>query len=71
MENLKSVRSNSPKRNAVIPLEKGKLPPQAVELEETVLGAMMIDKKGVVQKLYAKVKVTGHTEAVLSDLKAL
>ncbi len=31
----------------VISLEKGKLPPQAIDLEEVVLGAMMIDKKGV------------------------
>jgi replicative DNA helicase len=28
-------------------LEKGKIPPQAVDLEEAVLGAMLIDKKGV------------------------
>lgn len=28
-------------------LEKGKLPPQAVDLEEAVLGAMMIDNKGL------------------------
>ena len=27
--------------------EKGKIPPQAIDLEEVVLGAMMIDKKGV------------------------
>src|SRR6056297_470513 len=31
----------------VINLERGKIPPQAVDLEEVVLGAMMIDKKGV------------------------
>ncbi len=31
----------------VISLERGKLPPQAIDLEEVVLGAMMIDKKGV------------------------
>jgi replicative DNA helicase len=31
----------------VVSLEKGKIPPQAVDLEEVVLGAMMIDKKGV------------------------
>lgn len=31
----------------IIHLEKGKIPPQAVDLEEVVLGAMMIDKKGV------------------------
>lgn len=31
----------------IISLEKGKIPPQATDLEEVVLGAMMIDKKGV------------------------
>src|SRR5690606_12583731 len=30
-----------------IALQRGKLPPQAIDLEEAVLGAMMIDKKGV------------------------
>ncbi|MDR3272901.1 MAG: replicative DNA helicase [Flavobacteriaceae bacterium] len=35
------------KPNNVINLQKGKLPPQALELEEAVLGAMMIDKKGL------------------------
>ena len=33
--------------STIINLEKGKLPPQALDLEEVVLGAMMIDKKGV------------------------
>jgi len=47
MENAKSFSPKSSKKNTVINLEKGKLPPQAVELETTVLGAMMIDKKGV------------------------
>ena len=47
MEKAKPLQSNFSKRNTVINLEKGKLPPQALELEETVLGAMMIDKKGV------------------------
>ena len=32
---------------SVFSLQTGKLPPQAVDLEEVVLGAMMIDKKGV------------------------
>ncbi|MDX9705560.1 MAG: replicative DNA helicase, partial [Weeksellaceae bacterium] len=31
----------------IINLERGKLPPQALDLEEAVLGAMMIDKKGI------------------------
>jgi len=47
MEQSKQFSSNKPKKGAVISLEKGKLPPQAVELEQAVLGAMMIDKKGV------------------------
>ncbi|MGB0880660.1 MAG: replicative DNA helicase [Polaribacter sp.] len=34
-------------KSKLIPLEKGKIPPQAVDLEEAVLGAMMIDKKGI------------------------
>lgn len=31
----------------IVNLERGKIPPQAVDLEETILGAMMIDRKGV------------------------
>ncbi|MCB0372719.1 MAG: replicative DNA helicase [Muricauda sp.] len=34
-------------KSTLISLEKGKIPPQAVDLEEVVIGAMMIDKKGV------------------------
>ena len=34
-------------KTSIINLEKGKLPPQAIDLEEVVIGAMMIDKKGV------------------------
>ncbi|MGM5631582.1 replicative DNA helicase [Apibacter raozihei] len=47
MEQLESKSNNFTKSNKIITLEKGKLPPQAVELEEAVLGAMMIDKKGL------------------------
>ena len=47
MKNLQPVPSKKFKKSSVINLEKGKLPPQATELEEAVLGAMMIDKKGV------------------------
>tara|TARA_A100000164_G_C21924431_1_gene782298 strand:+ start:450 stop:1976 length:1527 start_codon:yes stop_codon:yes gene_type:complete len=39
---LKKVKSTS-----VINLKQGKIPPQALDLEEAVLGAMLIDKKGV------------------------
>lgn len=42
-----TLTSNKNNVNNIISLEKGKLPPQAVDLEEAVLGAMMIDKKGI------------------------
>lgn len=47
MKNLQPLQSFTPKKSTTISLEKGKIPPQAVDLEEAVLGAMMIDKKGV------------------------
>tara|TARA_B100001287_G_C22675354_1_gene527362 strand:+ start:1107 stop:2621 length:1515 start_codon:yes stop_codon:yes gene_type:complete len=47
MEESASFQGISIDKNSIINLEKGKLPPQATELEEVVLGAMMIDKKGV------------------------
>ena len=39
--NLKNIDSN------IINLSQGRIPPQAIDLEEAVLGAMLIDKKGV------------------------
>ncbi len=47
MEKVKPHASYPSRPSQVISLEKGKLPPQATDLEEVVLGAMMIDKKGV------------------------
>ena len=47
MEKVKPSFERSFKSPQVVPFEKGKLPPQAIDLEEVVLGAMMIDKKGV------------------------
>ena len=48
MENASKQQQNtSTKSSSVIALQKGKLPPQALDLEEVVLGAMMIDTKGV------------------------
>ena len=47
---MEKSRATQPKNNStgnVISLQQGKLPPQAIELEEAVLGAMLIDKKGV------------------------
>ena len=47
MENVTNKPAYKIDKSAIINLEKGKLPPQVLELEEAVLGAMMIDKKGV------------------------
>ncbi|MDP5202427.1 replicative DNA helicase [Flavobacterium sp. DG2-3] len=47
MENFKNLNPVKVDKTTIINLEKGKLPPQAIDLEEAVLGAMMIDKKGV------------------------
>ena len=47
MEKINPGQSSKPSSGTVINLKQGKLPPQAIELEEAVLGAMLIDKKGV------------------------
>jgi len=45
VKSLQPIPSKTFKRSNVISLEKGKIPPQAIDLEEAVLGAMMIDKR--------------------------
>lgn len=47
MEKVSPKYKHSNDNANLINLEKGKIPPQAVDLEEAILGAMMIDKKGV------------------------
>ncbi len=47
MEKVQPQTSYPTRSGQVISLEKGKIPPQAIDLEEVVLGAMMIDRKGV------------------------
>ncbi len=47
MQQPNPVKGYKVNKSNVVGLERGKLPPQAVDLEEVVLGAMMIDKKGV------------------------
>ncbi|GGW70747.1 primary replicative DNA helicase [Winogradskyella epiphytica] len=47
MKQSNPVQGYKVDKSTIISLEKGKIPPQAVDLEEVVLGAMMIDKKGV------------------------
>ena len=47
MKQPNPVKGYTIDKSNLISLEKGKIPPQAIDLEEVVLGAMMIDKKGV------------------------
>lgn len=47
MADTRPIRGKKIDKARIISLEKGKIPPQALDLEEAVLGAMMIDKKGI------------------------
>ena len=47
MEKIKPTPAYNISSGQVVSLEKGKIPPQALDLEIVVLGALMIDKKGV------------------------
>ena len=47
MEKPSPIVGHKVYKSNLISLERGKIPPQAVDLEEVVIGAMMIDKKGI------------------------
>src|SRR5690554_8116152 len=47
MKQPNQIKGYQVDKSTIINLERGKIPPQAIDLEEVVLGAMMIDKKGV------------------------
>ncbi len=47
MKQSQKIQGYQIDKSTLIHLERGKIPPQALDLEEVVLGAMMIDKKGV------------------------
>ena len=44
MENTNALIEKKIDKSRVISLEKGKIPPQAIDLEEAVLGALMLEK---------------------------
>lgn len=74
MENLEITQGIRAKGQKVINLERGKLPPQALELEEAVLGAMMIDKKGideVIDVLMPQVFYKIQHQAIFSAIQKL
>jgi replicative DNA helicase len=47
MEKMNPLKIYETENQAVVNLSDGKIPPQAIDLEEAVLGAMLIDEKGV------------------------
>ena len=47
MEKLSAVGNHKIDKSTLISLERGKIPPQAIDLEEVTIGAMMIDNRGV------------------------
>ena len=47
MEKREHLLSPGSLNKGIFNLESGRIPPQALDLEEAVLGAMLIDKKGV------------------------
>tara|TARA_R110000868_G_scaffold21640_3_gene89701 strand:- start:3269 stop:4819 length:1551 start_codon:yes stop_codon:yes gene_type:complete len=47
MERPSPIVGHKIDKSNIINLERGKIPPQAIDLEEVVIGAMMIDKKGI------------------------
>jgi len=44
---MKTVESLKATKSAIIQMEKGLVVPQAIDLEEAVLGAVLIDEKNV------------------------
>ena len=47
MEKRNPLKIYENENQSIVNLSAGKIPPQAVDLEEAVLGAMLIDEKGV------------------------
>jgi len=47
MEDLNPLKVFQNEKSLVVNINDGKLPPQAIDLEEAVIGAMLIDEKGV------------------------
>ena len=47
MEKRNPLKIYETENHAIVNLSDGKIPPQAIDLEEAVLGAMLIDEKGV------------------------
>lgn len=47
MENFKNINPVRVEKTKIVNLDKGKLPPQAIEIEEAVIGALLVDSRGI------------------------
>lgn len=47
MKNLRNTNPVKVDKTTIVNLERGKLPPQAIDLEEAIIGAMLIDSGGL------------------------
>ena len=47
MEKREPLKIYENENQSIVNLSDGRIPPQAIDLEEAVLGAMLIDEKGV------------------------
>ena len=52
MEDPNPLKVFQNEKSSVVNINDGKLPPQAIDLEEAVIGAMLIDEKGVGTKTW-------------------
>ena len=49
--NMAKQQVRTPKKNPAIALDYGKIPPQAMDLEEAVLGAIMLERDAILTVL--------------------
>ena len=71
MEKVQPQNQSFKKKGTIVSLEKGKIPPQALDLEEAVLGAMMIDKEAidtVIDILHPEVFYKEHHKLIYNAL---
>jgi len=54
---MDSLPQQKYKKSTVISLDKGKIPPQCVDLEESVLGALLIDSRAIIEIEFLKAQM--------------
>ena len=71
MENRNPLKIYENDNSSIVKLSDGKIPPQAIDLEEAVIGAMLIDEKGVLVHIINSVNINKHAEDILKIFKNL